>query len=149
MSALWRSLAGDNSSCLGKPMSKLWSPILYGECRRHGVACNGDLVSKLSLPLYLLEKVPAEALWMDLCVEISVRMTSVSGSYLNCTWREIWNKYQDNIRLWVVPELFLEENLNKHQGNTRLWIIPELFLEEKSGISIRITTISGSYLNFF
>ena len=42
----------------------------------------------------------------------------------------IWNKFQDDIRLWIVPKLFLEDDLNKYQDDIRPWIVPEPFLDE-------------------
>ena len=33
---------------------------------------------------------------------------------------DVLNKCQDDIRLWIVPELFLEDGLNKYQDDIRL-----------------------------
>ena len=75
-------------------------------------------------------------------------MTFVSRSYQNRFSRRIWNKYQDDIRLWTVPELLLGDDLNKYQDDIRIQIVPEPFLDDdKYQDDIRLWIVPELFLD--
>ena len=63
---------------------------------------------------------------------MSVRMTSVSGSYLNCTWNIYWM----NVRMISIFGSYLnciwKLNLNEYQNDIRVWSVSVLYLKTES-----------------
>ena len=43
---------------------------------------------------------------------------------------DLLKKYQDDIPVWIIPELFLKDDRNKYQDDIRLRIVPKLLLED-------------------
>ena len=110
-----------------------WLFRLCGEYRYHWLVCDSDFTSNCLCPLYH----DGKSTCGDFCGWI----------YVVIVLKHVFNECQDDIRLWIVSEMYLKHVLNECQNDIRLWIVSELYL--KHGISIRITSISGSYLNCF
>ena len=49
-----------------------------------------------------------------------------------CIWRLILNEYQNDIHVWSVSELYLEEALDEYQNGIRICSISVLYLEAES-----------------
>ena len=145
--AFWMNPLG-KEFLLGDTEVGPWLSQICGEYRYHWLVCDSDFASNCLCPLYYAVKSTCEDFvdgsmsWLYLNMYLmSVRMTSVSGSYLNCTWNMCWmsvrmtsvsglypnyiwklnlNEYQNGIRIWSVSELYLKGILNKYQNSSHI-----------------------------
>ena len=59
-------------------------------------------------------------------------MASVAGAYPICIRDLNWNDYHNDLRVWSVSDLYLQEALTEYQNGICVWSVFVLYLKRES-----------------